>query len=398
MSKTTDSTLAKGLIAREIVEFSSAEDLGAFLSEATSADRTVVPFGGRKSLVTGKPATVDVGLDMTSNSGVISYAPADLTLSVKAGTTWADLQATLAEQGQTLPIDVPHPDKATVGGVVATGFAGARKFRQGSLRDLLIGCEFVRGDGLVARAGGMVVKNVSGFEIPRFLHGSWGSLAVITSVNLKVVPIARAEATVLQTFDAVAGAVQAGLSLAQTGLPLDAIAVVASQDRVVLATRCTGRERAVNAMAAELISVATGDSSRLDGADSANWWQATTDDFAGVDSVMQLAVSVGNEALPALAKRISELSQDARILVLPGSGSLRVQIGTKANIDPAATFTAIADLVRSDDGSWVIEAAPESLRVDVDVWGDADSGHATMTSIKRTFDPGQVLNRGRLFI
>src|SRR5699024_1400043 len=124
-----------------------------------------------------------------------SYEPADLTASFHAGTTLAEVNDILGEQGQELPLDMPQADRATIGGLVATGFYGPRRLGSGTLKDLLIGCAYVRGDGLVAKAGGMLVKNVSGFEISRLLHGSWGSLAGLTSINLKVVPKPKADFT-----------------------------------------------------------------------------------------------------------------------------------------------------------------------------------------------------------
>src|SRR5690606_32925866 len=103
---------------------------------------------------------IPVALDLAGTAGIADYVPADLTVSVGAGTRWSDLQAALGAEGQTIPLDVPFANRATVGGVVATAYAGPRRLRDGSLKDLLLGASFVRGDGLAAKAGGMVVKNV----------------------------------------------------------------------------------------------------------------------------------------------------------------------------------------------------------------------------------------------
>ena len=151
----------------------------------------------------------------------MSWEPADLVLSVRAGTTFAEVQPELGEHGQEIPIDVAYPERATIGGLIATGFAGPRRLRSGSFRDLLIGCEYVRGDGLVANAGGMVVKNVSGFEIPRFLHGSWGALAVLTTVNLKVTPKPRHDGTILALSGPRHEAVACGCSTAVSAVAID---------------------------------------------------------------------------------------------------------------------------------------------------------------------------------
>ncbi len=357
----------------------------------------MVPIGGRGSLGTGHPATADIALDVTSNSGVLSYTPADLTLSVKTGTTWADLQAALAEHGQTLPLDVPNPERTTVGGIVATGFAGARKYRNGSLRDLLIGCEYVRGDGLVARAGGMVVKNVSGFEIPRFLHGSWGSLAVLTSVNLKVMPKARAEETVLQSFESTSAAIEAGLDWVRSGMPVDSIAVVSDAETATLAIRATGRPRAVDQIAREIVTAARGDAERLPDDASAAWWQSTTDAFAESAEFIQVGLSIANEQLASLARSVQESVPAAAVCVLVGSGSLRVQIPLDEQQD-GANLTSVLNAATRHGAPWLIESAPAKLRQGQDIWGQPDTGLATMRSVKQSFDPGQILNRGRLFI
>lgn len=108
------------------------------------------------------------------------------------GSVWQ----TLAERGLTIPIDVPAPENETIGGLIATGLCGPRRFGSGSLRDQLIGIQAAYPDGTLGNAGGMVVKNVSGFDLMRMHLGAVGTLGVIVSANFKVVPAARGEATV----------------------------------------------------------------------------------------------------------------------------------------------------------------------------------------------------------
>ncbi|MCO5217720.1 MAG: hypothetical protein M9909_02605 [Thermomicrobiales bacterium] len=129
---------------------------------------------------------------------------------------------------------------------MATGFSGPRRLNQGTLKDLLIGCEYVRGDGLIAKAGGMTVKNVSGFEMSRLLHGSWGSLAVLTRVNLKVLPIARVDRTISWRDDSVSD----GLGRQRTLLAALPMATSAQTVRdnagVITSIRFVGRGGAVD--------------------------------------------------------------------------------------------------------------------------------------------------------
>ena len=134
-------------------------------------------------------------------AGIIDYEPTDLVLSVGAGARFGDVQAVLAEHGQRLPLDPPGAADATIGGLIATGRWGPLRYSAGTLRDLLIGISVAHPSGTVSKAGGMVVKNVSGYDMPRLYLGSLGTLGVVVSANFKVLPRPRAEATVIVVYD-----------------------------------------------------------------------------------------------------------------------------------------------------------------------------------------------------
>lgn len=129
---------------------------------------------------------------------VIDHAVDDLTITVQAGCPLADLQAVLAERGQWLPLDQPRGEaQGSIGGLVARGLAGGLRQRHLGVRDQIIGITLLRSDGVEARAGGRVVKNVAGYDLMKLLCGSWGSLALITELTLRVQPIRPAHATLL---------------------------------------------------------------------------------------------------------------------------------------------------------------------------------------------------------
>ena len=129
---------------------------------------------------------------------VIDHAVDDLTITVQAGYPLADLQAVLAERGQWLPLDHPRGEaQGSIGGLVARGLAGGLRQRHLGVRDQIIGITLLRSDGVEARAGGRVVKNVAGYDLMKLLCGSWGSLALITELTLRVQPIRPAHATLL---------------------------------------------------------------------------------------------------------------------------------------------------------------------------------------------------------
>jgi len=389
-----------GPIARATIEATSAEQVEDLLRTATGDKSTVVPFGGGLSLGTGNPSDpADLGLDLAGLDKVLAYEPADLTLSVQAGATVAAVQAHLAEQGQELPIDVPFPDRTTIGGLVATGFAGPRRLRSGSLRDLLIGCEYVRGDGLRAKAGGMVVKNVSGFEIPRFLHGSWGSLAVMTSVNLKVMPKPRHEATIVAAFDDLASGSGAAMRLVVAAPALDACVVTIAGGEVTLAARASGRPRAVSETLDGCAATLGAPGERREAADSAHFWQDSVNAFAERDDVWLLAIGVRPRDIHVLVAEVVEILGDvsgAAIQVSPGTGSIRIRL------DPAQMGDGLpgrlANAVTNANGTWVVESTPERLRGAIAPWGAVAPALAVMQAIKQEFDPAGVLNPQRLFV
>lgn len=137
-------------------------------------------------------------LDMRAYSGVLSYEPSELVVTVRAGTPLAELQALLAAQGQCLPFDPPHfGPHATVGGMVASGLNGPARSSVGAVRDYMLGATLVNGKGQVLTFGGQVMKNVAGYDVSRMMAGSLGTLALLLEVSLKVLPVAPAESTLL---------------------------------------------------------------------------------------------------------------------------------------------------------------------------------------------------------
>jgi len=120
---------------------------------------------------------------------VVDYAPTDLVITVGAGMRLGEVQRVLGEYGQYLPWNPPLPDEATIGGIVASARSGSWRFRHGTPRDRLLALRAVRGDGVPFKSGAKVVKSVAGYDLHRLLCGSWGTLAIITEITLKVAPL-----------------------------------------------------------------------------------------------------------------------------------------------------------------------------------------------------------------
>ena len=178
---------------------SSTAEASALLRAAAAAGLAVVPRGAGTGLAWGSPPSrCDLVVDLRSMNQVIEHTAGDLVARVQAGATIGQLAAALAEAGQQLALDAP--EDATVGGVVATGTAGPRRFRYGAPRDMLIGLTMVRADGVIAHSGGKVVKNVAGYDIGKLFSGSQGTLGLITEVTFRLHPLPAAVAWVTAEF------------------------------------------------------------------------------------------------------------------------------------------------------------------------------------------------------
>ena len=133
---------------------------------AAADGQAVYPLGGRTMLDLGLPPTKPgVAIDLTALDQVIDYPARDMTITVQAGITIARLQEILAKENQRLPIDVPNPDQATLGGAIATNASGPRRYGHGTFRDYVIGITVVNDEGQEVKAGGRVVKNVAGYDL-----------------------------------------------------------------------------------------------------------------------------------------------------------------------------------------------------------------------------------------
>jgi glycolate oxidase FAD binding subunit len=162
----------------DIVKFAASEKLA------------IVPSGAHTKLGMGfAPSRYDLALDMTRLDRVIAYDPGDLTLSIEAGVPLHALGPTLAEHHQFLPLAVPYMSQTTIGGLIASGVDSPLRQFYGTARDFLLGMEFVTGEGVGAKSGGRVVKNVTGYDIHKLMIGSLGTLGVITRVNFKTFPM-----------------------------------------------------------------------------------------------------------------------------------------------------------------------------------------------------------------
>src|SRR5437763_5891370 len=178
-----------------------AKDVEDAVQWALAQSKALEIGGGGSKRAVGRPAQTDLTLDLSRLSGVTLYEPAELVLSARAGTPLAEIEALIAARDQQLafePIDCGAIFGApaaggSIGGALAANLSGPRRIKAGAARDHFLGFTAVSGRGEIFKAGGRVVKNVTGYDLCKLLAGSWGTLAAMTDVTVKVLPRAETE-------------------------------------------------------------------------------------------------------------------------------------------------------------------------------------------------------------
>jgi glycolate oxidase FAD binding subunit len=401
----------------------STEEASALLAVAASFGLAVVPRGAGHGLGSPgspgwglPPSACDLVVDISAMDQVIEHAAGDLVARVQAGATIGHLASVLAEAGQQLALDAPAD--ATVGGVIATGTAGPRRFRYGSPRDLLIGVTAVRADGVVAHAGGKVVKNVAGYDIGKLLAGSQGTLALITEATFRLHPLPPSVAWVTAEFGpaergAAAAALQAaaGSALVPSAVELDWPPSSAQSARglrvgVLLEGTSSGVAERARLMSELLASAGGSPAVAVGEAAPPRWGQ-----LPSPSTVIRVSFWVGGLAgvLDAVAAAAASAGVRPAVTGSAGAGALY------ACLDPATEQDATVLFVRSlrerldpdgaagslpsssggPRGSVVVLAAPALVMAAAGAYGVVP-GAALMRAIKDQFDPGHRLFPGRL--
>jgi glycolate oxidase FAD binding subunit len=369
----------------------------------------IYPQGGRTALdYGGIPRAPGVALDTRALDRVIDYPSADMTITVQAGITLRALSAILAEKGQRLLVDAPQADRATLGGVYATNASGPRRFGAGRPRDQIIGVSFVNAAGELVKGGGRVVKNVAGYDFPKLLTGSLGTLGVITQLTLKVRPIPEASALVWAQFPP-----GADLAVVLERLNTSATRPMAVELLNPSAARQTGESLALPAGGWVLVvgfednaaSVAwqvdrlRGELGRAEvavreGSDAGPLWSALTEFPARELGPVSFTANVRPSSVAALVKDLD-----------PGRWAIQAHAGNgivRGHMLGAVERDALApelDRLRAQavggGGNLTLPRCPTAWKAGLGVWGEPRPDWALAERVKRAFDPRGVMNPGR---
>ncbi len=412
----------------------SAEEVAAIVSMASERDLVVAPAGGfTKQQIGGIPERIDILLRTERLNHVEHYDPGDLTIGVGAGIRFAEMQRTLVEHQQWIPLDAPL-NSATVGGLLATASFGPLKSGFGGLRDFCIGVQFVTTDGKIAKGGGRVVKNVAGYDLMKLLIGSYGSLAVITKVNFKVFPKPGQTRTFVCSFPSLQPALafrdwvlkspltpicleiispQAPEYLSHPPTPRDPDEYAPSQpvgppsSDWHVALRATGSDNVLGRYRREL-----GDrvSRELEGSDEEQYWSWVSHFEYSILGrhrnalVIYVHVSIQNAgpAIQALERVAPDYNFVPAMLGRAVSGNLimgfiPLAVGPPSAMEYANCASALRSLLPAGSSA-VVRHCPKEAKGHFDVWGSSPSDLTMMRAVKQAMDPRKILNRGRFIV
>lgn len=395
LRQATGADAIDGVVPGYVALPDSAEELAQILADAARDRQRTVFRGGGSKLGWGRvPNRVDLVIGTEKLDRLLAHRHGDLTVTAQAGMPLAVLNRQLAEHRQYLPVESAF-DSATIGGIVATNDSGPMRHRFGTPRDLLIGVTLAMTDGRLVKAGGTVVKNVAGYDLGKLVSGSHGTLAAIVDATFKLLPIPLASTTLVAAYtdgNAVAHDV-AVLNGSQVELAAFDVSVSSSGSWILL-MRMASSPAATAAQAAEARRLLSSAPAAVSGDEERSLWEEQIRaPWAEGGTVVRFSWLPSR--LPAVVAVLSRLRQSGcHVETFTGRaiGSGLLRLGG----DESAIVAGIAALRASPDvGHVVVLRATPQLKSQVDVWGPASGAIEVARTLKRMFDPADILNADR---
>jgi len=434
--RTLDSYAVDGVTPSVVARPGSAEEAAELVRLSASDNLAVMSTGSRSKIGIGaSPVRYDVAIDMRRLDRIVAYDPGDLTLSVESGIPLRVLAKELAERRQFLPLGVPFFDRATVGGTIASGVDTPLRQQFGTARDYILGMEFVTGEGNLAKSGGRVVKNVTGYDLHKLMIGALGTLGIITKINFRTFPQPPASRGFIASFDTADAALDLRYRISRSPLSPATLEILspgvaelfygAAAAKIVaeplrpdtisdamwtLTTGFSGSERVLARYEVELRRMAKGA-----GAIDAT---VLTEDLPGVWSrkrefiPIALASSAGSTILKlsVLPTRMvemlergdkeSEASGIRHVAMARGVGVIYFVLlppddGEDSRGKVCAAAQRIVAVCSEFGGNSMIPWCPTKWKSSLPVWGHERGGIAQMKKLASVFDPHGILAPGR---
>ncbi|HKM63952.1 MAG TPA: glycolate oxidase subunit GlcE [Acidisphaera sp.] len=398
----------------------TAKDVAEVVTAALAGAQPLEILGGGSKRGIGRPLQVETVLDVSGLSGIIDYEPAELVLTARAGTPLAEIEAALHARGQMLAFEPPDwrgllgtdASAPTLGGTIACNLAGPRRIKSGAARDHFLGFEAVNGRGEIFRAGGKVVKNVTGYDLCKLFAGAYGTLGVLTELSVKVLPRPETVRTVLlRVAEGVAWQpvlaeclnspheVSGAAYLPGAVAGRSRVAAVAGSGGGIAAVRVEGHTPSATYRADAItpIVAAHGETEQLGAEDSAVLWREIGDAALLAEPAAHAVwrISLTPSAGPAFAEAVgNQAACDA--LFDWGGGLVWLAIGAESG-DAGAAVVREA-LGAQGGGHATLMRAADAVRASVAVFEPLAGPLAALTArVKESFDPLRVLNPGRMY-
>lgn len=393
----------------------SPAEVGDLVRQAASARQGLYPLGGRTTLSLGRPPQKPgLAVDLRGLDQVIDYPARDMTITVQAGITLARLQEVLGAENQRLPVDVPFPNQATLGGAMAANVSGLRRYGVGTLRDYVIGITTVNDEGQETRAGGRVVKNVAGYDLCKLHIGALGTLGIITQATLKVRPRAEQQALVFlgcstEQLELVLNRLdgsrtrpvclevlnrQAAAQLQrQPGVSFEEapwMVVVGFEDNHEATTW------EIQQLSQEMNEASVTFSGPLKGPEFLPALQAMVDLPGLADSCLTFKANLLPSATAAFCRLAEGQGGQVLLQAHAGNGIVVGHVLDPLSLEQAQVLVqSLQGFAVSAQGNLVLWRCPPSWKTTLPVWGKAREDARIMRNIKEKFDPGWIFNPGR---
>ncbi|MDB5015002.1 MAG: linked oxidase-like [Daejeonella sp.] len=405
----------------DILKIRDALDVEAAVRAAIADEQPLEILGHGSKRGIGQPLATNAVLDLSPLNAVKAYEPNELIITVQAGAPLADVQSLIDSRNQQFAFEPMNtsqllgtPDVGSIGGMIAAGLAGPRRIKAGGARDHLLGAHAVSGFGDSFKAGGRVVKNVTGYDLCKLLAGSWGTLAVMTEVTLKVMPRAESERTLIlrglddvaannamtaalgSPYDVSGAAHLPGSALRTTLGPLGEIAA-ADQSATLIRLEGITSSAAHRAVSLTALLASFGTCEIVEDATSVALWTAIRDVAPFAASGPRALWPVWRIICPPaiggqLGQTIARASQGEVIYDWAG-GLIWAALPPSAD----AQATQLRKLVDAASGHAILIRADETVRRVVDVFHPQPAGLAALGErVRHSFDPKNILNRGRM--
>ena len=400
-----------------VLKPSDAKETAEAIAQATAEGASLEIIAGGTKRALGRPMKTDHVLDLSGLKGLIAYEPAELVMTARPGETLASIEAELARNRQMLSFEPPDwrallraEGEATLGGAIACNLAGARRARAGSARDYVLGFSAVNGFGDIWKAGGKVVKNVTGYDMGKLQAGAYGTLSALTELTLKVMPKPETACTLVlhgltdeAAIETLAMALNSPFEVSGAAhLPGFAARRsrfgAAGGSRAATAVRLEGPRPSV-AYRTQALEALIGRGARLDEAETQAFWSEAGAVRPLLESdarVVWRLCPTPSEA-PAVAHSILSTLESSEFYFDWGGGLIWLSVD-REEAGPDAGAGIVRPLVKSAGGHATLVVASGPVRASVPVFEPLSAPLAELTArVKTGFDPRGVLNPGRMY-